>query len=176
MRIRVDVLFLVERDHHPLRMQRIVFSGELLGQIWIALPVRLQSPSSRREISVELCAAIAREATVAQRVAVGVPDHFAGRSRIPGEVSFARGIAPRAFRIPMPRLHKQVCVLPVADGSPSRRENFLDLIGTKEHVGGVAGHAIDGRSQGIKRAELVHHVAGRRVDRHGLRGGMTGTL
>ena len=71
----------------------------------------------------------------------------------------------------MPRLHEQVGVLAVTDHSPSCRENFRDLIGAKEHIGSVAGHAIDGRSQRIERAELVHDVARRRVDGDRLRGG-----
>ena len=65
----------------------------------------------------------------------------------------------------MPRLHKQVGVLPIADDSPARRKDFLDLIGPKENVGGIAGNTIDGRPQRIQRAELVHHVAGGRVYR-----------
>ena len=71
--------------------------------------------------------------------------------------------------IPMPGLHKQIGVLAVTDDAPSGRENLLDLIGTKEHVGGVAGHAVDGRTQGIERAECVYDVAGSGVDENGLR-------
>src|ERR1035438_6059488 len=114
-------------------MERIVFSGELLCQIRIALPVGLPISVIQAGESVELGPAVAGEATVAKCVAVGVEDHFAGGSGIAGEVSFASGIAPRAFRIPVPCLHKQVSVLAIADCAPSRREDLFDLIGAEEN-------------------------------------------
>src|ERR1035437_5922992 len=108
---------------------------------------------------------------MAQRVTVGVANHLAGRSGVSGEISPARWIAPCALRIPMPGLHKQICVLAIADRAPTSREDLLNLVGTKEDVGRIAGDTIDGGSQGIDRAEFIHHVARSRVDSDGLREG-----
>ena len=115
----VDVFFLVERDDDPLRVKRVVFSGELLRQIRIALPVRLRISVIEAGKSIELGPAVAGEAAMTKRVAIGMLDHFGGGSGIAGEVSLASGIAPLAFRIPVPRLHKQVGVLAITDYAPS---------------------------------------------------------
>ena len=61
-----------------------------------------------------------------------------------------------------------------AQGHVGSFENFLDLVPAKKHVGRIARNAIHGRSQGVEGAELVHYVAGRRVDGHQLRGGADG--
>jgi hypothetical protein len=71
-----------------------------------------------------------------------VTDHFFRGSRVAGEVSLPRGIAPCALGIPVPGLHEQVGVLAVTDDSPASGENLLDLIRPKKYVGGIAGHAV----------------------------------
>ena len=69
----------------------------------------------------------------------------------------------------MPGLHKQIRVLAITDDAPSRREDLLDLVGPEKRIRGIAGHAIDGRTQRVKRAELVGNVSGGRVHPHRLR-------
>ncbi len=168
----IHVFFLVERHDDPLRVKRIVLSGEFFAEIGIALPVRLRVAIIQAREAIELRAAVPREAAVAQLVAIGMPDHFFRRSRVADEVSFAARIAPLALRIPMPCLHEQVRILPVTHHSPARRQHFLNLVRAKEHVGSVARHAIHSRAQRVERAELVHHMAGRRVHGDHLRDGI----
>ena len=69
----------------------------------------------------------------------------------------------------MPRLHKQISVLAITDDAPASGEDLLDLVGPEKRIRGIAGHAIDGRTQRVKRAELVGNVSGGRVHPHGLR-------
>src|SRR5580704_3270570 len=104
-----------------------------------------------------------------ERVSVGVADHVARRSGVTGEISASRRVAPRSLRIPVPRLDEKVRILPITDNSPACGKNFLNLIGAKENIRCVAGHSINGRSQGVKRAEFVHNVAGCSVNGDGLR-------
>src|ERR1700751_3021407 len=104
-----------------------------------------------------------------QGIAVGMANHFGGRG-VAGEVPFARWIAPFALRIPMPGLHEEFGVLPVADGAPASGKDLLDLVGPEEYIGGVAGDAIDGGAKGVRWGEGIDDVVGSGIDADGLRG------
>ena len=71
-------------------MQRVVFAGEGLGQIRIALPVGGQIAVGQARVAVRVGAVVAGDAAMRQGVAVGVPDGLAGR-RAAREVAFAAG-------------------------------------------------------------------------------------
>ena len=104
-----------------------------------------------------------------KRIAVGVPDHLFGRSRVADEVSLSQRIAPRALGIPVPGLHKQISVLPITDDAPSCGEDLLDLVGPEKRIRGIAGYPVDRRTQRVKRTKLVGNVSGGRVHAHSLR-------
>ena len=38
----IDIDLRAQVDHHPLRMQRVIFAREGFGQVWIALPVGIR--------------------------------------------------------------------------------------------------------------------------------------
>jgi hypothetical protein len=103
-----------------------------------------------------------------QSLAVGMANELV-RIGVAGEVAFARGIAPGALGIPVPSLHEKLSVLAVADGTPARGQNFFDGFGLEKRVGSVAGHAINGRAECVRRTEGIHHVTRSRVDADGLR-------
>ena len=63
MALSVD--FAAQVDHHPLRVQRVVFAGESFGQIGIALPVRFQVAIGEPRPAVAVAPA---EAAMRQRV------------------------------------------------------------------------------------------------------------
>ena len=63
----------------------------------------------------------------------------------------------------MPRLDEQFCVLAVADLTPARGEDLLNLVGPKEYIGGVAGNAIHRRAKSIGRTEGIYDVIGRGI-------------
>src|SRR5215469_6849872 len=142
----VHILFLVEGNYHPLWMQRVILPSEVFCEVGITLPVGPSVSVVEPRVPIKLRSAIPRESPMRQRVSVGVPNHFVCRICISGEISLPRRIAPRSFGIPMPRLYEEICILPVSNDSPSRRQDFLDLVGTKENIGRIAGHAVDCRT------------------------------
>src|SRR4029077_12867879 len=77
---RVDAFLLVECDHYPLRMERIVLSRKVFGEIWVAFPVGLEISVVETREAVKFRSAIASKASVTQRVAIGMADHFFGGS------------------------------------------------------------------------------------------------
>ena len=104
-----------------------------------------------------------------ERVTVGVADDLGGIG-VAGKVTLASGIAPGAFGIPVPSLHKEFGILAVRDLSPSRGEDLLDGFRLEEGIGGVAGNAVNGRTERVKRAKRICDMAGSGVDADGLRG------
>jgi hypothetical protein len=68
----------------------------------------------------------------------------------------------------MPGLNEKVRVLAITDHSPSRFQHQLELIGTKEYVCGIAGYAIHGCAERMRRAKRIHRVTG--IDLNGLSG------
>src|SRR5207245_6867354 len=164
----IDILFLVESDHHPLRMKRVIFSGEFLCQIGIAFPVGIEIAIVEPREAVKLGATVAGESAVTKLIAVGVANHLLRRCRIAGEISFPRGVAPCALGIPVPGLDKQICVLPITDHSPTCRLVLLALVRPEEHICSVAGHAVYCGTQSVKGTESVHDMAGCRIHLHSL--------
>src|ERR1700733_11093382 len=106
----VDLLYLREIHHHPLRMQFVILAGEVLRQIGIALPESLLIAIGHAREADIVCAVVAGEAAPRQTVPVGVANGFRGSGR-PGEISAASRIAPRALRIPVPGFHGKLGVL-----------------------------------------------------------------
>src|SRR5208337_4468548 len=141
-----------------LWVQRVILASEGLGQIGIALPVRVDVAVIQTREAVKLRPVVSRESAVRKGIAVGVPDHFSRRSGISHEIPFARRIAPSALGVPMPGLHEQIRVLAITDHAPPRRKDLLDLIRPKKHFGGIARYPVYGRTKGIHGAELVHHM------------------
>ena len=101
-----------------------------------------------------------------ERVTVGVADDLGGIG-VAGKVTLASGIAPGAFGIPVPSLHKEFGILAVRDLSPSRGEDLLDGFRLEEGIGGVAGNAVNGRTERVKRAERICDMAGSGVNETG---------
>src|SRR5438874_9319105 len=85
------------------------------------------------------------------------------RRRIADKVPFTGAVAPLAPGIPMPRLDKQIRILPVADHSPASLLNLRNLIRPEEDVRGIAGDAVHRRPQGVEWAERVHNVPRSRI-------------
>ena len=61
----------------------------------------------------------------------------------PGEVALSAGIAPRAFRVPVPGFHGEVGVLAVGNGLPSGVQDRLKRLFRKVAVDGFDRDAID---------------------------------
>src|SRR5215472_5231620 len=152
-------------------MRRVILTREPLCQIRVALPVGVDVAIVEAREAVEFRSVVAGESAMGQRVAIRMPDHLPGGSRVANEIAASRGIAPGTFGVPVPCLHEQVCILTVADDTPSGRVDAGNLVGAKKDVGGVAGHAIHGRTQRINGTEPVHDVTGSDVDLNRLSDG-----
>ena len=70
----------------------------------------------------------------------------------------------------MPCLNKQISILAITDHSPTGLLNLCNLIGAEEHIGSVARHAVDRRTESVTWAEFVHYVTGRCIYLDGLSG------
>ena len=149
-------------------MRRVVLAGEHPGQVGIALPVGVDVSVGEAAVASGIGSIIASRAPVGQRVAVGVADDLRGLTTA-GEITLAAGIAPGAFRIPMPGLDVQLGILTIAHGLPARAENFLESLFGEELVDGWGRHAINARAQGLIGDELVGNVIGRDIDMNRLR-------
>ena len=149
-------------------MQRVVFAREAFRQIRIALPVRVHIAVGEAAVASGIGAVVARGAAMRQRIAVRVANDFS-RRRAAREIAFAARIAPRAFRIPVPRLDVQFRVLPVGHRLPPRAQNFFERLRSEELVDRRRRHAVDARAQRLVRHEFVRHVVRGDVDADGLR-------
>jgi hypothetical protein len=118
---------------------------------------------------IKLGAVVPSEAAMPKLVAIRVAYRLFPWIGISHKVTLTRPITPRAFRVPVPRLHEQISVLSVAERSPARFQSLLDLIWLEEDVGRVAGYAIDGRFQRVQGAKRIHDMAGRRINFYDLR-------
>ena len=98
-----------------------------------------------------------------KRVAVRMTDHLLCGRCIADKVPLTGAVAPLALGIPMPRLDKQIRILPVADHSPASLLDLRNLIRPEEDVRGIAGDAVHRRPQGIEWAERVHNVPRSRI-------------
>src|SRR5207245_3570021 len=147
---RIDRMTRCQIDDNPLRILRVIFSGECLTQIRIAFPIRVCAAVRYARESVLVGAIVAGETTMRQKISERVPDKIA-RLRVPYKVPLAAGIAPCALRIPVPRFNKQFRILPVADRLPSRGEHLFDGGFGQEIVSrssGTASHAVAERLSG----------------------------
>src|SRR4029078_5893837 len=142
--------------YHPLRMERVLFTCKPPAQVRIALPVSVQIAIIQSRVAVEFGSIISGEASVAKGIPVGMPNPLLRRIRAPQKVPAPGRVTPGPIWIPVPRLNKQICVLPITDDAPACRQDLLDLIRPEEHIRRVAGNAVNRRAQGIKRAERVH--------------------
>src|SRR6266700_308895 len=97
-------------------------------------------------------------------------NHLLCRRRIAYKVALAGGIAPLSLWVPVPRLDEQVSILAITDYPPTGLLNLSNLIGAEEHIGGVARHAVDRRTQSVKRAEFVHYMTRHYIYLDGLSG------
>src|SRR2546428_3091249 len=102
---RIDRMTRCQIDDNPLRILRVIFSGECLTQIRIAFPLRVCAAVRYARESVLIGAIVAGETTMRQKISERVPDKIA-RLRVPYKEPLAAGIAPCALRIPVPRLNK----------------------------------------------------------------------
>src|SRR3954470_18312987 len=99
-------------------MLAIVFAGERLREVRIALPVGCGVAVGQTRITNRFSSVITSDTTMWKRVTVAVPNHLA-RIRIANEIAFAARIAPRPLRIPVPGFHVQFGVLSIAYRPPS---------------------------------------------------------
>ena len=144
----VDLELAAQIQRYPLRM--VSLAGEGLCQIRITLPVGIQISVGESRIPVAIAIT---EATVRERCGPGMTDHFR-RNGVADEVAFlGLGVTPLSFRIPVPGFRKQLGVLAVANGLPTRRLDFLDEIRRHDFVGCTSAQPVDTRTQRAERAE-----------------------
>src|SRR5215470_10216481 len=115
----VDGKRIREVDNDPLRVQRVVFAGELFRQIRITLPVGVLVAVSDTAVAGGIGSIVAGGTAMREGIAVRVADEFR-RGVAACEVSLTHWIAPRAFRIPVPGLDVEFGVLPVRNRLPAR--------------------------------------------------------
>src|SRR5260221_14017794 len=96
----IHFLLFSEIDDDPLRVQRIIFAGESLSEVWIAFPIRVQVSGVQAGEAVELCAAVAGVSGMLQGIAIRWPVHFLRRRSVAWGVSLPPGITPSPFRVP----------------------------------------------------------------------------
>src|SRR5208283_3904784 len=135
-------------DHDPLRVHRVVFAGEWLRQVGIALPIAREVAVGEPRPAVAIALA---ETAVWEGVSPGMADHRIGGFGAPGKISFLLfRVAPDAFGIPVPGLVVQFRVLAVGHSLPSRVENLLED-GIDQHaVGASRLQPVDTRAQGAE--------------------------
>src|ERR1035438_3975991 len=117
----VHLLNLCQVQHHPLRMQRVALTGEVLREIRIALPESVEIAIGQPRESYVVGTVIARSPAPRQSIPVRIANHFRG-SRRAGEISSATSVAPvapGALRIPVPRLDGEFGVLTVRHRLPA---------------------------------------------------------
>ena len=149
-------------------MRGVGFASKFLREIRIAFPVGIFiAIGQTREAGIS-GAVVAREAAMRQPVAIGIVDRLA-EVRRSSEITLSLGIAPGAFRIPVPRLHQQLCVLTIADGLPSGRESLRENGLSQQGINRFRGNAVDTCPEGFGRNELIDGVAGSDIDVDGLR-------
>ena len=154
-------------DHHPLRMQRVIFASERLGEIWIALPVRVEVAVGEPRPSI---AVPPTEAAMRQRVCPRAMNFFP-RLRTPHEVPFLFfGIAPLASGIPVPGLDHQFGILPVGNSLPSRTEDLFEQRIFQKLVGSPSPQPIDRCAQRAHGTERVRNMRRVGIDDDSLSG------
>ncbi len=155
----IDIRLAAEIDHHPLRMQRIIFTSELASQVRIAFPVRLGIAIGEPRPSVSIAAA---ESAMRQRIGPGIVNRFA-KLGTAGEIAFLLfRIAPHPARIPVPGFGVQFGVLAIGDGLPAGVQDLLENGAGQNVIGRSGSQAIDTGAEraegaeGVDRARSVH--------------------
>ena len=149
-------------DNHPLRMKRIVFARVRLRQVGIALPVGVQVAIGESRVADHICAVIVSDAAMRQGISVGMANGLT-EGGASGEITFARGIAPSALRIPVPGFHVKLGVLAVADRLPSGGEHLLDRRLDESFVRGAVREPVDAGAQGLRGDDRVGRMARRGI-------------
>src|SRR5271157_1589206 len=164
---RIDVNLAAQVNNDPLRMQRVVFAGESLGQVRIALPVGLGISIGEPRPSIAVAAA---ETAMGQGRRPRAVNHFGGVVGVADEVAFLFvGIAPLPCRIPVPGLDHKLGVLAISHGLPSRAKDFFQQRVLEQMVGSTGAQAVNRRAQRANGAERVHHVRRIGIDDDSLR-------
>src|SRR5215470_5316346 len=125
--INADVrhrLLRAEVNDDPLWMCRIRLPGEFARQVRIALPASLRIAIGEPGIAM-FGAAIARVATMRERVSVRVADWLFQFGAAREVATLVGWVAPRTLRVPVPGADGQFCILSVSDWSPACRETLL---------------------------------------------------
>src|SRR5579864_3259213 len=84
------------------------------------------------------------------------------------EITLARGITPRALRVPVPSFHVKFGVLTVADRLPSRGEHLLDRWLDESFVRGPVGEPVDASAEVRRGDDQVVRMTRHRVDENRL--------
>src|SRR5438046_10079238 len=147
-----------ESHDNPLRIRRVILTGECLTQVRIAFPICIRAAIRYARETVLVGAVIAGETTMRQKISERVPDKIA-RLRVPYKVPLAAGIAPCALRIPVPRFNKQFRILPVADRLPSRGEHLFDCGFGEELVSRSSGKAINACAERLSGNNGLHGMS-----------------
>src|SRR5580700_273287 len=119
----VHHLILRQVENHPLGMKGITLSGEALGEVRTAFPIRIQIAISKPRKTCVPGSVVASGPAVRQRISVGVTNDLGWRGRT-CEVTLFPGIAPRSLRIPVPRLHRKLSILAIGHGLPARSKHL----------------------------------------------------
>src|SRR5438552_18570340 len=109
---RIDRMARCQIDDNPLRILRVIFSGECLTRIRIAFPIRVCAALRYARESVLVGAIVAGETTMRQKISERVPDKIAWLW-IPYKVAFCGGRASCALRLRVPRVSKVCRILTV---------------------------------------------------------------
>ena len=112
---------------HPLRMQRVAFTGVRLRQIRIALPIGVCVSIRQSRLPFGVGPVVARDSAVRQRISIGMANWRRPWLRTPDEISAACRVAPLPFRIPVPGLHVQFGVLAIGRRLPPGRKHFVEV-------------------------------------------------
>jgi len=134
---RIYVVVFAQVDDDPLRMQRVVFVGERIGQVRIALPESFWIAIREARVATlgaTVVGAAAVGEAVSKRIANGC-GQFGAANKISTLIGFVR---PSTFRIPVPIINGLWCMQAIADWSPACRQANLYTFRRVDLVNGLA--------------------------------------
>jgi hypothetical protein len=99
----IDLVGSEQIQDDPLRMQRVVFAGKCLGEVWIALPKRGRIAVRNPPVTFGI-AAVRCRAAMRQRVSKGIVNETCGLRVSDKVAGLVRSVAPRSIAVPMPSL------------------------------------------------------------------------
>lgn len=153
-------------DDDPAGMERVVFVGEHLVEIGVALPISCEVAVVEHGVAAA-GAVIARGSAVRKVVSERTFVRTVVRTltRRADEIALLiRRIAPGAVGIPMPRLNGKLSVQAIADRAPSGGKHLLHVRWIVENAGRIQRIAIDRRAERAQRTVRIGGVAGGNVD------------